>query len=396
MSQDVKQVLADHVDGERERLLALSHRVHGLAETAFEEFDSSKATAAALDERFEVQMGVAGLETAFSASYGTGELVIGICAEYDALPGVGHACGHNIIAAAAVGAGNALAQVADELGITVKVFGTPAEEGGGGKIFMLDAGVFEGVHAAMMVHPAPFELPILSCLAVANLSVEVTGVASHASAFPQRGRNAADALTVSQVAIGLLRQHLPSTARVHGIVTNGGEAPNVVPRRATGSWYVRGEDLAMLAEIEPRVRDCFEAGALATGTTVEVTAAAPHYSEFHHDPDLVEVYAANARAIGRDETLLPDSPPRSSLVDLTASTDMANVSLVIPTIHPTLGLPTTAVNHQAEFAAACITADADRAVRDGALAMARTVVDAAAPGALRDRLMNRTPPSRSQ
>ena len=169
------------------------------------------------------------LPTAFVATAGSGPLHIGICAEYDALPGIGHACGHNVICAAAVGAGLALQGLADDLGLTVTVFGTPAEEGGGGKILMLERGAFAGVHAAMMVHPAPLEQDVMGCLAVAHLEVAYHGKAAHASAYPEQGINAADAITVAQTAIGLLRQHIGPSDRIHGIVTHGGDAPNIVP-----------------------------------------------------------------------------------------------------------------------------------------------------------------------
>ncbi len=374
------------VDGRRDDLIALSHAIHGDAELGFEEHTSSGRVAEALAAGgFDVQHGVAGLDTAISATAGSGSLTIGICAEYDALPGIGHACGHNIIAAAAVGAGLALAEVADELDVTVRVLGTPAEEGGGGKVLMMDAGAFDGLHAAMMVHPAPYESPTIPCLAVQHFDVHYHGVSAHASAFPQLGRNAADALTVAQVAIGLLRQHIGPTDRIHGIVTDGGDAPNVVPHRTAGKWYARAASLTELAQLYPRVQACFEAGALATGTEVSFEEPGPAYSEFRPDEELVEVWLREAASVGRPP------PAQGPAERLTGSTDMANVSLAMPAIHPMLAIESDgAVNHQPEFAAACITASADRAVRDGALAMARTVVAAASTEPVRDRLLAET------
>src|SRR3984893_15106157 len=194
-------------------LIDLSHRVHAHPELAFEEEQSSRWVAGALsDAGLDVEFGVFDLPTAFVARAGSGPLHIGICAEYDALPDIGHACGHNIICAAAVGAGMALAPLADDLGVTVTVFGTPAEEGGGGKILMLDRGAFSSVHAARMVHPAPLEESVMACLAVAHVDVDFFGKAAHASAYPEQGINAADAITVAQTAIGLLRQHKKSTS----------------------------------------------------------------------------------------------------------------------------------------------------------------------------------------
>ena len=371
------------ISREAERLVALSHAVHGDAEPAFEEHRSSERLVTALSAAgLDVETGVAGLPTAFVATAGDGPLTIAICAEYDALPGIGHACGHNVIAAAAVGAGIALAPLADDLGLTIKVMGTPAEEGGGGKILMLDAGIFDGVHAAMMVHPAPDESLIFPCLAVEHLRVSYRGREAHASAYPHLGINAADALTVAQVSIGLLRQHLEPTHRVHGIVTDGGDAPNIVPGRTEGAWYVRASTLAELAELSPRVRACFEAGAVATGCESEVTLAGPPYSEFLTDPLLLAAYEREATAVGRV------FPTGDAERPLSGSTDMANVSLRIPSIHPLLGIETDgAVNHQPGFTAASAGPSADRAVLEGARAMARTSVAIARDPDARARLL---------
>jgi amidohydrolase len=385
-AQDPRAIAAQVVSEHADALVALSHAVHADAELAFEEHRSSARVAQMLaDGGFSVDHGVAGMDTAFVATYGTGSLKVAICAEYDALPGVGHACGHNVIAAAAAGAGLALAPLADELDLTVQVFGTPAEEGGGGKIVMLDAGLFDGVHAAMMVHPAPSESLTIPCLAVEHVEVTYRGKEAHASAFPQLGRNAADALTIAQVSVGLLRQHISSSQRMHGIVTHGGDAANIVPGRTTGTWYVRAATLAELEVLSPRVRRCFEAGALATGCEVEVELAGPPYSEFLPDATLLAAYQREATAIGRTfPTLEPDQ-------ELAGSTDMANVSLSVPTIHPMLAIDSDgAVNHQPEFTAACIRPSADRAVLDGATAMARTVIAVAEDATSRATLMAAT------
>ena len=369
------------VDASSDALVELSHRIHSHPELAFEEERSSAWVAEALsDAGFAVETGVADLPTAFVARAGSGPFTVGICAEYDALPGIGHACGHNVIAAAAVGAGMALAPLADELGITVKVFGTPAEEGGGGKILMLERGAFAGVHAAMMVHPAPLEQRQMHCLAVAHVDVHFHGKEAHASAFPEQGINAGDALTVSQVAIGLLRQHFRGRDQVHGIVTRGGDAPNIVPAHTTAKYYIRSDTLADLDRLQPRIMRCFEAGALATGATMDVTPMSPPYSEFVADAGMSVAYQRNAEAVGRRFTA------GASMGG--GSTDMANISLALPTIHPMLGIDSLpAVNHQPEFAAACIRPAADKAVRDGALAMAWTVADLATDRSERDRLV---------
>jgi amidohydrolase len=381
---DAKAAAQELVDSHGDALVDLSHRIHANPETRFEEERSSEWCATALaDAGFAIDAGVAELPTAFVATAGTGDLVLSICAEYDALPGIGHACGHNVIAASAVGAALALAPLADDLGITVKVMGTPAEEGGGGKILMLERGVFDGVHAAMMVHPSPTEMDHMPCLAVAHVDVHYTGKEAHASAFPELGINAADALTVAQTAIGLLRQHIPSEARVHGIVTHGGEAPNVVPAHTVGKWYIRERTLQHLAELRPRVERCFEAGAIATGCDYEVIPQSPDYSEMRDDLDLRNLYRANAEGLGRR------FPDLGGFLDkMSGSTDMANISLAIPTIHPMLGLDCFPVsNHQPDFAAFCATPTADKAMRDGAVAMAWTAIDAATQPVVRERLL---------
>jgi amidohydrolase len=360
-------------------LVGLSHRIHAHPELKFEEEHSSAWTADVLDDAgIAVQRGICELPTAFSARIGDGPLHLAICAEYDALPAIGHACGHNMIAAMAVGAGLALAPLVDDLGLTVSVVGTPAEEGGGGKVYLLERGAFDGVHAAMMVHPAPLDDPMPRVSAVAFVEAKYTGRASHAAAAPELGINAADAFTVAQVAIGLLRQHLRATDQVHGIVTHGGDAANVVPAETEGQWMVRARTIDELAELRPRVEHCFEAGAIATGATLELSDIAPEYAEMHHDEAMLDLYRANAEALGRSMT---------SGGEMTFSTDMGNISRRMPTIHPCIGIESAgAVNHQPEFAMACVNASADRAVVEGALAMAWTAIDLAT-GPLRDRLL---------
>jgi amidohydrolase len=369
------------VDATSDRLVAISHEIHAHPELGFEEELASHWCADELARAgFDVTLGVGGLDTAFSASVGSGTTEIGICCEYDALPQVGHACGHNVIAAAGVGAGVALSGIADDLGITVRVLGTPAEEGGGGKILMLESGVFDGLGAAMMVHPAPSELVQMPVRAVSHLIVRFRGKEAHASGFPELGINAADALTIAQVAVGLLRQHAKRDDQVHGIVTNGGAAPNIIPGLTEASYYVRSRSLDGLKDWEPRVRACFEAGALATGATVEFVPGGPTYSEFRTDGAIAELYRRNALELGR--TFAADLEHA-----LVASTDMANVSLALPSIHPTLDVGAKgAVNHQPEFAAYCATPTADKALLDGAKAMAWTVIDLATDDAERERL----------
>jgi amidohydrolase len=369
-------------------VLSLSHRIHANPELGFEEEKACAWLSDALDAAgFRVQRGVCDLSTAFTATAGSGPLHIGICAEYDCLPGIGHACGHNMIAAIAVGAGIAAAKVADEAGLTVTVFGTPAEEVGNasGKILMLERHAFDGIHAAMMVHPAPVEILEGHLIAACMFDVHYTGKEAHGSAFPEMGINAADALTVAQTSIGLLRQHIRQTDRIHGIITHGGDAPNVVPAHTSARYLVRAENLQELTDVRAKVYRCFEAGALATGAKLEIRGGDKPYADVKYDRDISLLYQRNAEALGRE------FPPLSPMMQrMAASTDMGNVSQVIPSIHPMIGINSLpAANHQPEFTAHCVTPTADKAVLDGALAMAWTAIDIAQSPPLRDRLIRR-------
>ncbi|MHB8592925.1 MAG: M20 family metallopeptidase [Acidimicrobiales bacterium] len=365
-------------------LISLSRAIHARPELCFEEHHASALVADALTSGgFEVESGICDLPTAIRARVGDGPLSIIICAEYDALPTVGHACGHNVIASAAVGAGLALAEVADDVGLSVTVLGTPAEEGGGGKVLLLDGGAFEGAHAAMMVHPWHEDRLGATCLAVDHLEIRYFGRDAHASAAPEKGVNAGDALVVAQVAIGLLRQHLHPDDQVHGIVTKGGDAPNIVPKEAIGRFMIRARSVDDLAVLRPRIERCFEAGALSTGSAFEIRSLSPTYSDFTTDEPLLAAWRANAESLGRSY----DSDDRGE--DLpTISTDMANVSRALPSIHPLIGLESGgAVIHEPEFATAANGPSSELAVRDGAVAMAWTSIDAATSPALRRHLM---------
>jgi amidohydrolase len=254
-----------------------------------------------------------------------------------------------------------------------------------GKILLLERGAFDGIHAAMMVHPAPFDVLRSKIIAASMFEVHYTGKESHASAFPELGINAADALTVAQTSIGLLRQHIRSTDRIHGIVTNGGAAPNVIPAHTAARYIVRSENLGQLEELRPRVHRCFEAGALATGARLEIRGGDKPYAQMRHDETMAALYRKNSAALGRP---FPESNELESVPF--ASTDMGNVSLHIPSIHPLIGIGSLpAVNHQPEFTAHCITPDADKALCDGALAMAWTCIDLAQNDDARRALLHR-------
>jgi amidohydrolase len=362
-------------------LIELSHRIHANPEVGYEETQAAAWLAERLEGAgFKVQRGVYDMPTAFAADIGEGPLHIAICAEYDALPMVGHACGHNVICTASLGAGMALAPLVDELGLRISVLGTPAEESGGGKISFVEGGYFDDVHAAMMVHPfpGPADKMFSPIIAVRQLDITYRGREAHASAYPHLGINAADAMVLAQVAIGLMRQQLLPTDRVHGFVTKGGEAANIIPAETSAQFMVRAPTRERMDEVVALVTRCFEAGALATGAELELVEQIA-YDDMRHDLELGAIYQRNAESIGRtfDET---EGTPYS--------TDMGNVSKVVPSIHPNIAIETHgAVNHQAEFAAACAMPSADQAIFDGALAMALTVVEIANDDRVRARLL---------
>jgi amidohydrolase len=382
---DLKQVARERVERAHEALIGLSHWIHANPELGYEERLACGWVAEWLEKAgFAVARDIGGMETALIGTYGPGPLNVALMVEYDALPEVGHACGHNVIAATSVGAGVALAAVADQLGLRVTVMGTPAEEGGAGKQLLLEAGAFEGVHFALMNHPGPSDQLMPEVLAAQSLDVTYTGRPAHAGAFPERGINAGDAMVVAQVAIGLLRQGLVATDRVHGIVTVGGEAPNIIPAHVEGRWMIRAASVARLDELREKVRRCFEAGATASGAALEIEEHIV-YADMIHDPDLVGFYGANAEALGRSFDVR--DPNRLEMTRF--STDMGNVSYAVPSIHPIIGIDSApASNHQPEFTAAAAAPAADRAILDGAIALAWTAIDAATDEKVRARLLS--------
>ncbi|MDJ1134203.1 amidohydrolase [Streptomyces iconiensis] len=398
MSADHAGVLADAttpimaaVDSWSDRLVQLSHSLHREPETAFEEHRScAKIVELVTAAGFAVERGVGGLDTAFTATRGTGELTLGLCAEYDALPGIGHACGHNVNGAAAAGAALALATMADELGIRVKLIGTPAEESGGGKAILLRAGVFDDVAAAMMAHADGQDTVEGSSLALTQWTVDYTGRSSHAATAPWEGANALDAVSVAYHAIGLLRQQLEPGSVVSFAVTEGGSAPNVIPAHTRAAVEVRAPSVPQLHRTLARVRACLEAGALATATSVEITAAAEEFADLRQDRSMTQAYVRALKALGRT--------PVSRAGEHIASTDMGNVSQVLPSIHPTIGYDVSdAAHHTAEFTEHGTSPSADTAVLDAAAAMALVGAELARDPGQRTRLLHgvrERPPAR--
>ena len=343
-------------------------------ETAYVEHETSAKLVEFLTQNgFDVEYPAYGLDTAFVARAGSEGPEVVICAEMDALPGVGHACGHNIIATSAVGAGVAVVEMADELGFRVTVLGTPAEEHHGGKVDLIEAGAFEGAAASMMIHPSPRDVVDPSMLAIHHFEVEFRGKDAHAAAAPWEGLNALDAFVQLYVSVSTFRQHMFSTDKMHGIITHGGDAPNIIPSYTKSEWYVRAATKERLEELMDRFRVFVDAAASVTGCEADVAFNGHEYTEMVNNPVMVGLFSANSAALGRP--MGRDADEDSSAA---GSTDMGNVSRVVPSIHPMIGMDTGgAVNHQPEFAAHTITPDGERAMRDGALGMAWTIVDIA-------------------
>jgi amidohydrolase len=377
---NLETVVLARIDELTERLLDLSHALYADPELAYQEVRSAARCADLLESGgFEVERGAYGLPTAFAARAGGSGPHVVICAEYDALPAVGHACGHNMIAASAVGAGLGLLSVASNAGLRLTVLGTPAEEAGGGKVDLIKAGAFHDVDVAMMMHPAPYDEPGSVGLAIEEWSVVVHGKASHASGEPHLGRNALDGIVAGYSAVAMLRQHLRPRQQVHGIITHGGDAPNVVPERAEAAYYLRAADMADLDDLGTRVRECFEGAATSTGTTVDISTQGHAYEPVRQNPGLVAAFARACDQIGRPLTPDPAGP------NFGGSTDFGNVSQLVPALHADLAVHSwPVVNHQREFADHCVGPAGDRTLIEGAKAMGLTALAYAENPALVD------------
>jgi amidohydrolase len=372
LDRTLADAIIEGIDEHSETLLSVSHDIHAHPELAFQEHRAAGLLCDTLDEQgLSAERGVFTLPTAFEARLPTrGEgPTVAILAEYDALPGIGHACGHNLIATAALGAALGLNAVADRLPGQVRLLGTPAEERGGGKELMARAGAFEGVDAAMMIHPAGVNLTTMPCICVAEVEVVYHGRSAHASAMPHKGINALDGLLLAYQAISNLRQHIRDEERIHGIVTEGGQAPNIVPDRAVGNFYVRAASEAKLEVLKPRVQACFEAGAKGSGAEVEVNWANVDYLDLNTNWPLANLFQKHGEGLGR-HFLSPNQ------LGGAGSTDMGNVSYRVPSIHPMLACsPPNVVIHNPEFAKWAGSEMGDAAALDGAKAMALTTAE---------------------
>ena len=359
------------VEARAEQLIEISHDIHDNPELGFEEhFAHDLLASAAEDAGLEVQRRAYGVDTAFAARAGESGPLVAILCEYDALPGLGHACGHNIIAASGLGAGLAAAEVVEDLGGRLLILGTPAEEGGGGKVRLLDGGAFEGVDAAIMLHPAGLELVEMQTLAVQQLHARYRGHAAHAAAAPHAGRNALDGAVLGYVAAAALRQHIRPDERLHGIFIDGGQKPNIVPAYAETNWYVRSPTSAGLETLKQRLEACLAGAATAAGVEVGLDWADYSFKDVRTNAPLAELWTANAATVGRHPQ--PPAPGRTVI----GSTDMGNVSYAVPSIHPMIAVaPSDVAIHTEAFAVCARGAGGDRGVIDGAKTLAAVAID---------------------
>ncbi|PXY30329.1 amidohydrolase [Prauserella coralliicola] len=361
-------------------LTALSLDLHAHPELAYAEHHAASAIADTVRAHgIAAETGAYGLPTAVRAVAGRAGPRVGVVAEYDALPGIGHACGHNIIAASAVGAFLALAHALREDGGTVELIGAPAEEGGGGKQRILDAGGFDDIDFALMVHPGNLDVAGSRSLGFRQVAVTYRGLAAHSATGPHWGVNALDAVVTAYNGIAQLRQHILSSDKVHGIITDGGQAPNVVPETASAVFYVRSLDIDTLADLHGRADAILRAAALATGTVAEIRwDGAPAYLPLRANATLEARYAVNLAS--RRKVLPAEARP----ADEVASTDMGNVSVYVPAIHPIIAIaPRGVANHTAEFAAYAAADSGTAAVHDAAFGIAATAADFLADERLR-------------
>lgn len=371
--KQLKDRLSAYIANHSSDLLSVSHQIHANPELAFKEHKACEIlTSAIADLGHSATTGSYGLETAFeSFTVDNSGPQVDILAEYDALPGIGHACGHNLIATAALGAAAALGSIAEDVPGRIRLLGTPAEEKGGGKELMARDGAFANTTMAMMIHPAGVNLTTMPSICIAEVKVVYHGQSAHASAMPHRGKNALDGLLLAYQAISNLRQHIRDKERIHGIVTEGGQAPNIVPDRAVGDFYVRAANVRALEALKPRVQACFEAGATASGCEVEVLWSGVDYLDLNTNWPIAEQFQANAEALGRE---FIDKDKMWSAA--AGSTDMGNVTHMLPGIHPMLAAaPANVVIHHPDFADYAGSEMGDAAAIDGAIALAHTALD---------------------
>lgn len=366
---NIKTEILNFLDGLKNRLFSLSCDFYHNPETGLKEYKTSAACIALLEEfDFKVETGAAGMETAFKAAFGNGRPAIAFLVEMDALPQIGHGCGHNISGAVSLGAAIAISQAIPKIGGKVVVLGTPAEEIGVGKIAMIKAGLFNGLDCAMMTHPSSKRMVTRIFLGLIRLNLHFKGRASHASAYPEEGINALDAVIQTFNSINALRQQLRSDVRIHGIITDGGVAPNILPEKASAGFYVRAKDMDELYAVKEKVLNCARGAALATGCQLTVEEGSDMNAPLKINRALADVYRRQLEFLGLKEDDFP--------MDKNAgSSDIGNVSQVLPTIHPHILLKRGVNIHTREFADATITGDGKNAVMEGARCLALTAAE---------------------
>jgi len=367
---ELKSTVRSDIDNHRQQLADLSLKIHSNPEAGFKEHKASNWLAQYLEANgFMVERGICQLETAFKASYGNKRPAIAILAEYDALPKLGHACGHNLIAAIAVGAAVASRKTVDKLGGSVLVIGTPAEEIHGGKVIMADRGAFNDIDIAMMVHPSTNDTATTKALACTSLDVEFFGREAHAAAHPEDGINALEAIILSFNAINSLRQHTRDDARIHGIISDGGQVVNVVPAHSAASFLIRARDEAYIEELKGKVLSCFKGASTATGARLEYKWGTVQYAPMRNNIVMANLYIDNMETLGHSVKLV--NPDQSF-----GSTDTGNVSQLIPSIHPSVAIAPRGVSiHSPRFAEAAASESGIQGMLDAAKAIAMTVVD---------------------
>jgi amidohydrolase len=361
-----------HVDEDRRLLIDVSNEMFDNPEVAFKEVKASRRLADELEKAgFVVEIGVAGMETAIRAVHPAESdgPSVAILAEYDALPELGHACGHNLIGGAALGACLALGKIKKDLPGRLIFLGTPAEEDIGGKIAMVDAGVFNGVDAAMMFHPsAGYTVVGRQGLALTEVKVEFHGKSSHAAASPEKGINALDAVIQTFNGINALRQHIKSMSRIHGVITHGGVKPNIVPDYAAAEFYVRAPEDDYCAELVKKVENCAKGASTATGATLNFEVIVPSYQSRKMNKAMGAAFTKNLEAIDEPMTDLPEGSGGSS--------DIGNVSQVVPAIHPYISICDKSIaGHSTEFAEASASDRGHEAMLSAAKALAMTAID---------------------
>ncbi len=380
--ENVKASALQTVEAIRPTLVRLSKRIHQHPEVKFEEHKASRwLSETAAEAGFRVEQPIGGLDTAFRASHAGKKEgpTVAYLAEYDALPKLGHACGHNLIGTASLGAALALRSVVDDLGGSVQLIGTPGEEGGGGKVILAEAGVFDGVDAALMFHPSPQTILWKLALARRKLFIEFFGKAAHAASCPEKGISALDAVIQTFLSINALREHTVETARIHGIITDGGDAPNIVPDYAACLFYVRAMDDSYCDALLEKVKDCARGAALATGARVEMEMQGA-YRSLRTNLPLAQAFKENLEALG---WTFANVDPAKGI----GSTDMGNVSHVTPALHPYLSIgPEDLVVHSPEFAEAATSEQAFEAMMDAAKALAATGIDVLLKPGLREAM----------